>query len=450
VTVTSPSPATTPSTDPDADLPPGPWRHLLDPRTVWQALWPALALAAFEVMGTFGASQGQPEARDLSPFAIVLVLAAPAALIWRRTHPPVALGAAFVSVLTYAALDYPKGPIFFGAVAAYMNAVVHGRRRLAVGTLAAAWVVAGWLLPLRHDNPWPDWAVVAGLTAWMLVIGSASELARSALERVTERRAARAELARRRVSEERLRIAHELHDVLAHNISLINVRAGVALHLIDEDPDGVDPDQVRPALAAIKDASKDALGELRSVLDVLRQGESAAPLAPTAGLDDLDGLVERARGTGLDVRLERVGPDGAGLPAPTLTRDLPAGVDLAAFRIVQEALTNVVRHAEATRATVRVRRTADEIEVRVDDDGVGAEGTDASRDPLADPDAAGGRGIAGMRERAFALGGTAEAGPRPGRGFRVRARLPLGGAAVTGTTAAAGAPQAAAELEARQ
>ena len=113
---------------------------------------------------------------------------------------------------------------------------------------------------------------------------------------------------------------------------------------------------MRPALAAIKDASKEALGELRSVLDVLRQGE-AAPLAPTAGLADLDGLAERARGTGLDVRVERVNGDGRAVPAEDITDGLPTGVDLAAFRIAQEALTNVVRHADATRATVRLRRT---------------------------------------------------------------------------------------------
>ena len=212
--------------------------------------------------------------------------------------------------------------------------------------------------------------------------------------------------------------------MLAHNISLINVRAGVALHLVDENPDAIDPEQVRPALAAIKDASKEALGELRSVLDVLRQGETA-PLAPTAGLADLDGLAERARGTGLDVRVERVNGDGRAVPADDITAGLPAGVDLAAFRIAQEALTNVVRHAAATRATVRLRRAPDLLEVQVDDDGTGAAAA-----PLG-PTGAGvdrgeaGRGITGMRERAHALGGTAEAGPRPGRGFRVRARFPL-------------------------
>jgi signal transduction histidine kinase len=389
-----------------------------------RALWPALALAILEVVGTIGASQGQPEARDLDPLALVLVLAAPVALVWRRTRPEVALGVAFASVMAYLALDYPKGPIFLGLIAAYVNAVVMGWRRLAVAVLVGGYVLVAWVMPAFDDGSWPDWSLAGALAAWLLVLESASELIRVQLERAGERQAARAEEARRRASEERLRIARELHDVLAHNISLINVRAGVALHLVDGNPDAIDPEQVRPALAAIKDASKEALGELRSVLDVLRQGETA-PLAPTAGLADLDGLAERARGTGLDVRVERVNGDGRAVPSEDITGGLPAGVDLAAFRIAQEALTNVVRHAAATRATVRLRRTPDLLEVQVDDDGTGA--ADA---PLGPADAGfdrgeGGRGIAGMRERAHALGGTAEAGPRPGRGFRVRARFPL-------------------------
>jgi signal transduction histidine kinase len=449
----APTPAdTTGNADDRPARPPGLWGQLLDPRNRWQALWPAVVLAAFEVMGTVGAGRGQPDARALDPAGIALVLAAPVALVWRRTVPLLPLAAGFVSVLSYVTLDYPKGPIFLGIAAAYVNAVLHGWRRVPIAALGAGWIVAAWLVPLQDGGPWPDWPLVVGLGAWMLVLGSASELLRARLERAAERRAARAELARRRVSEERVRIARELHDVLAHDISLINVRAGVALHLVDDGPDPVDADQVRAALAAIKDASKDALGELRSALDVLRQGESAAPLAPTAGLRDLDGLVERARGTGLDVRLERVDGRGEALEATAVTDGLPAGVDLAALRIVQEALTNVVRHAGATRATVRVRRSADEIEVRVDDDGVGLDGGDAARDLLAEPEDASGRGIAGMRERALALGGTAEAGPRPGRGFRVRARLPLQGVApdAGGATGSGAATAATPDVEARR
>jgi signal transduction histidine kinase len=184
--------------------------------------------------------------------------------------------------------------------------------------------------------------------------------------------------------------------VLAHNISLINVQASVALHLIDEQPD-----QVRPALTTIKETSRDALHELRTALDLLRRGDEA-PLAPTPRLADLDRLLAGVRSSGLDVRLEHDGTPPA----------LSAAVELAAYRIVQEALTNVTRHAQARHVTVRIGY-ADGVRVEVTDDGVG--GT-----------APAGNGITGMRERAEALGGSVETGPRPGGGFRVAARLPNG------------------------
>jgi signal transduction histidine kinase len=217
----------------------------------------------------------------------------------------------------------------------------------------------------------------------------------------------RAEEARRRAGEERMRIARELHDVLAHNISLINVQAGVALHLMDEQPG-----QSRSALQAIRQASNDALGELRSVLDVLRQGDEAPPRSPASGLAHLDSLVAGAGATGLAVRTEV-----EGTPRP-----LPAGTDLAAYRIVQESLTNVTRHAGPASATVLVRYGQDNLTVQVDDDGKGPEppsAADASLRP--------GRGLVGMRERVAALGGELTTGPRPGGGFRVLARLPVDG-----------------------
>jgi signal transduction histidine kinase len=197
-----------------------------------------------------------------------------------------------------------------------------------------------------------------------------------------------------------MRIARELHDVLAHNISLINVQAGVALHLMDEQPG-----QSRSALAAIKQASNDALGELRSVLDVLRQGDEAPPRTPASGLAHLERLVAGAEATGLQVRT-RVD----GTPRP-----LPAGTDLAAYRIVQEALTNVTRHAGPASATVLIAYGENDLTVQVDDDG---------RGPVAAGNGSG-NGIRGMRERVAALGGELAAGPRPGGGFRVKARLPL-------------------------
>jgi signal transduction histidine kinase len=234
--------------------------------------------------------------------------------------------------------------------------------------------------------------------AWAL-----PEVAMAARQRCLAAERTRAEEARRRADEERMRIARELHDVLAHNISLVNVQASVALHLMDEQPG-----QSRSALVAIKQASNDALKELRSVLDVLRQGDEAPPRAPASGLTHLNSLVAGVSATGLRVRTTVEGT----------SRPLPAGVDLAAFRIVQEALTNVTRHAGPASATVLVGYGSEELTVQVDDDGRGPASNGAGQ----------GNGIRGMRERAAALGGELAAGPRPGGGFRVRARLPLDGA----------------------
>ena len=364
---------------------------------------PVVVIGAVQVGITSLAARNQPEARDMDGWAVALLLASAASLLLRRRYPAWCLVLATSLTVAYWLADYAHGPVFLALLVAFVNAVVRGRRRVAWATLAGGYLVLGWIEPGVSEGAWPDWSLAAGLGAWVLALGAAAELARSRLERAAEAASTRAEEARRRASDERLRIAQELHDVLAHNISLINVQAGVALHLLDERPE-----QARPALTAIRDASKDALGELRSVLDILRAGESA-PRAPTTGLRDLGALVERARGTGLEVQVEADGIAG----------DLTPGVDLAAFRIVQESITNVVRHAGARQATIRLRRDGGDLVVEVDDDG--------PHRPGAPPEGPG-RGIAGMTERARALGGSLEAGTRPGRGFRVRARLPLGGA----------------------
>ena len=205
----------------------------------------------------------------------------------------------------------------------------------------------------------------------------------------------------RQVDPERLRIARELHDTLGHHLSLISVQAATALHLVDKRPE-----QARLALAAIKDASRDALDGLRAVLAMLR-GEPPAPQAPNPGLADLPQLIDRTGLTGLIVNVSVEGQP----------RAVPREVDLAAIRILQETLTNVVRHAQATRAQVRVVHGPGHLLLEVDDDG---------RRPDTRPPVTHGSGLAGMRERVAALAGQFEAGPRPARGFRVRARLPSG------------------------
>jgi signal transduction histidine kinase len=357
-------------------------------------------------------------------FAYLLLIAGPVALLFRRRWPEATLMVTFAAAAGYAAGGYPRGPAGFPAFGfAVASAIMMGRSSFAWRVLVVAYAAFVWLPSLIPDEVEKARGLAGAATnlVWLPLVGAASEIARSRLERRVERAHAARELARRRASEERLLIARELHDVLAHNISLINVQSGVALHLLEGRPE-----QARPALEAINEASEEALEELHSVLEVLSrglgedgaQGESGAwaPHVPTAGLRDLDGLVRRTRAAGLDVHMAVEGE----------ARSVPAGVDLAALRIVQEALTNVVRHAGGdARATVRLVYAPAELVVQVDDDGRGADpaagGSGGSR-------AAGkgvGRGIAGMRERVHALGGTFAAGPRPGRGFRVRAQFPL-------------------------
>ncbi|MEU1127976.1 sensor histidine kinase, partial [Streptomyces sp. NPDC005899] len=244
------------------------------------------------------------------------------------------------------------------------------------------------------------WDLEALVTAWAAAIVAAAELLRSRREQWAAARAEREAAARRRADEERLLMARELHDVLAHSISVINVQAGVGLALLDADPE-----QARTALTTIKSASKEALGEVRQVLENLRT-PGDAPRAPAPGLDRLPELVDQAAGAGLTVT---VATDGRGRVA------VPPGTDLAAFRIVQEALTNVVRHSGSRTAQIRIRFGEGRVRLRVDDEGP-ATGGDAG---------GGGNGLVGMRERAAALGGTVDAGPRPGGGFRVTAELPL-------------------------
>jgi signal transduction histidine kinase len=358
----------------------------------------ALGIAILQVAGSFGAAHNQPDRRAIDAVALLLVLLGPAALALRDRFPRAAVVAAVGAADVYIGLGYPYGPIFVSVVVAIFHAVQVGHRRWAWSLAAAGYcgyVVASLVDPKAASGPGvAHLALVAG---WPVVVLAVSEVARIRRDQVAERERAEHEEKQRRTSDQRLRLAQDLHDVLAHNISLINVQASVALHLIDEQPD-----QARPALTTIKEASRDALHELRTALDLLRRGEEAAR-APAPRLADLETLVAGVRASGLQVSLER---DDRGDSAASL----PAAVELAAYRIVQEALTNVTRHAHARAVTVRLAYE-DGVTVEVADDGIGGP-VDA------------GNGIAGMRERAAALGGTVEAGPNPGGGFRVAAHLP--------------------------
>jgi signal transduction histidine kinase len=220
--------------------------------------------------------------------------------------------------------------------------------------------------------------------------------------------------ARRRVDEERLRIARELHDVVAHTMATINVQAGVAAHVLSTRPE-----TVAESLQAIKAASKEGLRELRAILNVLRQADDADPTQPVPGTAQLGTLITGACRAGLDTTLTVTGE-----PVP-----LPAAVDLAAYRIVQESLTNAIRHAGPATAAVSLGYHHDELRVEITDTGRGPapghNGSDSNGSDSNGSDGNGGHGLAGMRERAATVGGSLETGPGPAGGFRVAARLPF-------------------------
>jgi signal transduction histidine kinase len=364
----------------------------------------AAGVAVFGVVGTVGAAAEQPAARPLNAAAWALLLVASGALLARRRHPLAVLALTAAATVAWLAAAYPYGPAFLPlSLAVYTLATVTAGTRLP----ALAGGVAGLLvllvaLGVADGGAWRREELPGVLLAWLALLGVplwVGVVARSRRERAAEQ-------ARRRADDERLRVARELHDVVSHSIAMINFRAGVALHVLDRRPE-----QAREALTAIRQASAGALQELRATLGVLRQpagGERSQASLP--GLAQLEELVAGVAGPGPPVA---VVVDGE--PA-----ELPPAVDLAAYRVVQESLTNVVRHAGAARATVRVAFGPADLVVEVTDDGAA---------PPADPYGTdgGGHGIAGMRERVAALGGELQAGPGPRGGFRVRARLPLAG-----------------------
>ncbi|MFD8254817.1 sensor histidine kinase [Streptomyces werraensis] len=378
-----------------------------DPESAGRARWPwpsTVLVTAFVLIGSGFADHAQAGERiALDPPGRVLLLLSGVVLLWRWRHPVAVLWGTVAAVLLYLGAGYPYGPVLLTVAVACFTAVVRGRRYAAWAAMGTLWaghlltvhVLYRWLPPSGDEAaPWTEEIVVA---TWVVALLAVSELARVRREQWARERAERARAERRRADEERLRIARELHDVLAHSISVINVQAGVGLALLDRDPE-----QARTALSTIKAKSKEALGEVRQVLDTLR-APGAAPRAPAPGLDRLPELVEQAASAGLTVTVEGEPPR------------LSPGADLAAFRIVQEALTNVVRHSGSREARVHIDRRDGRLRLLVDDDG-----------PATGADAGGtGNGLAGMRERAAALGGTIEAGTRPDGGFRVFAVLPI-------------------------
>jgi signal transduction histidine kinase len=370
----------------------------------------AAIVAAVQIGGTVGASHRHGHhgcwwtatcsaPTHVDALAVILMALGPLALLVRRRYPRAVLVAVFAIGLLYVSLGYVQGPNYASIAVAVVNACIAGDQIAARVAVVAGWALFLWLPAALGKTGTPTWLAALSIAAWLLLLLGVAEALRGRRERFAEARRAREQEARQRANEERLRIARELHDVLAHNITTINVQSGVALHLIDEQPE-----QARTALEAINEASADALREVRSALSALRGDGEQPPRTPTAGLDGVDELVSRACAAGLEVSIDVRGN----------RRPLPASVDLAAFRIVQESLTNVVRHAQATAATVQLAYGARELTVQIDDEGRGGAAAN------------GGSGILGMRERAAALGGRLDAGPGPRGGFRVSAHLPFG------------------------
>jgi signal transduction histidine kinase len=328
----------------------------------------------------------------------VLLVAGPVALLARRRHPVLVLW------VTLATTFAPSGTglTHVSFIVAFFVAATTAQRYPAWLALALTFVWTIWLAPLAYGYAVPTNDALA-LAGWLLAVAIAAEATRIRGERAAVTRASRQLDRRRQQSEERLRIARDLHDVIGHNISLINVQASMGFDLMDSQPE-----QARAALSAIKSASKEALEELRTMLTTLRRDDDdVAPRSPVPGLDRVPELIELTRAAGLSVEVEVAGT------APPL----PAAVQLAVYRIIQESLTNVARHAGPARVTVRVTYDDADVRVEVDDDG---------RAPSPGAAAIGtGSGITGMRERATALGGDLSAGFRRGGGFRVSARLPV-------------------------
>ncbi|OFI37714.1 hypothetical protein BIU82_07540 [Arthrobacter sp. SW1] len=360
----------------------------------------ALAVALVQVLGTAFAASHQDSGRSLDALAFVLLLAGPAALLLRRRMPALMVPLTFAAALAYLLAGYPWGPVVVSFAVSLVLTAAAGLRWLAwSGAAGAAAVVLSWAL-LSGDPAWPLRSSAAA--GWAVILVLLGEGIRRRRERIAEYRRRRAAAEQAAQDEYRLTLARDIHDVVAHSLSMINVQASVALHLGSEDPE-----RLRPALEAIKAASKESLAEVRQLLGVLRED---VPLHPGArpGLARIPELVEHARQAGLTVELAASADPSAVAPAP----------QEAAYRVVQEALSNIRRHSSAETAVVRLALAGDTLEVTVDDDGAGL---DQSKQGSAAP----GNGLTGMRERVEALGGTLALLPlHPG--LRVEARLPAG------------------------
>jgi signal transduction histidine kinase len=333
--------------------------------------------------------------------AYPLAVLAAAPLAFRRRAPLAALFGVEAGAIACVAVFGPKwAAIAIVMVALFTAALLGDRKRSLIAGAVTGVALVGATLILDSSIELTSAALRLLLLLAALALGdtvrSRRALRAAALEKARRDEREREERSRRRVANERMRIARELHDTLAHSLAAINVRAGVAAHLGNlQDPS--------EALLEIKQLSADALRDLRVTLGLLREQDEKAPVLPVLDLADLPGLADRARAAGIDAEVD-IELNGQAVPSP---------VGQAAFRIVQEALTNVIRHAHASSAHVHVGKTDDALLVEITDDGRGGIG------------GVEGHGLRGMGERAAALGGRVAAGPRAEGGWQIRALLPL-------------------------
>jgi signal transduction histidine kinase len=386
------------------------WWRSTQGSTVRDVTW-ALAVAVILTAGSYGEAHPSQPADKIPPgqpalhtpaAAFLLVIAACLVLAAKRRYPLAVLTAATAAVVAYSLLGYVNGSVLLAPTIAlyYLAKVVSIRRSLPAAVVTVAVLMAATAARNPFGPAGGGFVLIPAQLAVALVGGIA---VRNRNAYIRERAQ---DETRRRIDEERLRIARELHDVVAHTMATINVQAGMAAHVLADQP-GV----AAEALQTIRMASKDGLRELRAILNVLRQADEGDPTQPAPGLAQLDALVSGAESAGLPVTLRQSG-------AP---RELPAPVDLTAYRIVQESLTNVIRHAGPATATVLLCYDDAGVQIEVTDTGLGPGPLPLGGGP---PRAGGGYGLTGMRERAAAVGGVMSAGPGPAGGFRVTARLP--------------------------
>jgi signal transduction histidine kinase len=366
--------------------------------------WPVVVLPP--IMVADAALSSDPAVQPITVVSVLATVIACLPLVLRR-H--VSFAVLVVPVTAGVALAVwqlnPAASIALIPMVALFELALRGdRRRSFVMAAAVVPCVVAVVIPLHHGGTSDELSSIfrnLGLCLLAIIAGDWLRARREAAQRSAE---AASEQALRRIGEERLQIAREIHDVVAHAMTAINVQAGVAAHLIDREPN-----QAHAALLAIKRTSGDALAELRATLNMLRDTDpsrrQAAPLGPAAGLHDLEPLAAGLRSAGVGVELD-VDP----------VADLPASVQSTGYRIVQEALTNVARHAQASHASVHVRRERDLVTIEVSDDGRGGADGDVT---------AAGNGLRGMRERAAAVGGALITERCATGGWRVQASLPI-------------------------